>query len=331
MVAATGPARYFFLRRVRGAHEEVSHWPPEIQPLQLPDNQVTVAVLLLPEEDGWRAEMVKDESALNSDLGGAFVMTRDTTIGVTPDDRRVIADLALLGVRVALAGEKGPEYATHLVVRVLAGGPGASKRPIVVPIDQLVLGQYIERGKRTVASAQLNLHMSAEELAQSPAFMADAAIERYVHRTLDDVVPSQQQRHEIKPEVQAGRVNLYTDNRFPLELVTTGDAAKAALAQTPGVVEISDHMIYVELLQQQVSEALAAKGLGNVGVLGEHGLIMLSGVVNDNATRHAARDIALKITGVKGVVNDLEIQPSPAVPATEEPEEAEMSSQVHLS
>lgn len=331
MVAATGPARYFFLRRVRGAHEEVSHWPPEIKPLQIPDNQVTVAVLLYPEEGGWRAEMAADESALSGDLGGAFVMTRDTTIGVTPDERRVIADLALLGVRVALAGEKGPEYATHLVARLIGGGSGVTKRPIVVPVDQLVLGNYIERGKRTVASVQLNLHMSNEELAAAPAYMPDAMIERYVSRTLDETVSSQRQRQEIKPEVQAGRVNLYTDNRFPLESTTTGDIVKDALDQTPGVVEISDHMIYVELLQQQVSDALVAKGLGDVGVLCEHGLIVLSGVVKDNATRHSARDIALKVTGVKGVVNDLEIQPEPDKPAIEEPEEAEMSSQVHLS
>jgi osmotically-inducible protein OsmY len=80
-----------------------------------------------------------------------------------------------------------------------------------------------------------------------------------------------------------------------------------------------------------VSEALATKGLGDVGVLCEHGLIVLSGAVKDNATRHQARDIALKVTGVKGVVNNLEIQPSPEVPPIEEPEEAEMRSQVHSS
>ena len=328
MVVATGPARYFFLRRLRGAHEEVSHWPPEIKPLQLPDNQVALAVLLYPEEDGWRAETVKEESALHGDLGGAFVLTRDTTIGASPDERRVVADLALMGVRVALAGEKGPEYATHLVARVLDGGSGMPKRPIVVPIERLVLGQYVERGKRSVAAVQLNLQLSAADLMQMPAYMPDALIERYVEHTLDEVVPSQRARHQIKPEVQAGRVNLYTDNRFPMELITTGDMAKAALSQTPGVVEISDHMIYDERLQQQVRDALTAKGLADVSVLSEHGLIVLSGAVKDNATRHQARDIAIKVTGVKGVVNNLEIQPSPATPPKARPEEAEARSEV---
>ena len=329
MVAATGPARYFFLRRVRGAHEEVSHWPPEIKPLQLPDNQVTVAVLLFPEEGGWRAEMVNDEAALKGDLGGSFVMTRDTTMNATPDDRRVIADLALMGVRVALGGDKGPEYATHLVARVLDGAAGMSKRRIVIPIERMVLGQYVEHGKRTIASVQLQVQATTADLAQMPAYMPDALIERYVHRTLDETVPSQRARHEIKPEVQAGRVNLYTDARFPMELITTGDAVKAALERTPGVVEISDHMIYVEKLQQQVSEALTAKGLGDVSVLSEHGLIILSGVVKDNATRHQARDIALKIPGVKGVVvNDLAIQPTPAAPPVAEPETAEVHTEI---
>ncbi len=316
MVVAAGPARYFFLRRIRASDEEIPHWPPEIKPLQLPDNQVTLAVLLFPEEEGWRAEMARDEAALNGDLGGAFVMTRDTTITAMPDDRRVLADLVLMGVRVARSGEKGPEYATHLVVRVIdGGGSGAPKRPIVVPIERLMLGQYVERGKRTIASVQLHLQMNASELAQMPAYMPDALIERYVHQTLDETVPSQRARHEIKPEVQGGRVNLYTDNRFPMELITTGEAVKAALDHTPGVVEISDHMIYVELNQEQVSEALAAKGLGDVSVLSEHGLIILSGAVKDNATRHQARDIAMKIPGVKGVVNDLEIQAAPEASA----------------
>lgn len=328
MVVAAGPARYFFLRRIRGAHEEIPHWPPEIKPLQLPDNQVTLAVLLYPEEDGWRAEQVNDEAALRGDLGGAFVLTRDTTIGVTPDDRRVIADLVLMGVRVALGGDKGPEFATHLVVRVLSGGSGAPKRPVVAPVERLVLGQYVERGKRTIASAQLNLQMSAAELAELPEYMHDAAIERYVQRTLDETITSQRARHQIKPEVQAGRVNLFTDSRFPMELISTGDAAKAALARTPGVVEISDHMIYEEMLQQQVGDALAAKELRDVHVLSEHGLIILSGSVKDNATRHQARDIALNIPGVKGVVNNLDIQPSPVAAPIPEPQQAEVHSEV---
>ena len=201
MVAATGPARYFFLRRVRSAHEEVSHWPPEIKPLQLPDNQVTVAVLLFPEEDGWRAETVKDEAALKGDLGGAFVMTRDTTMNATPDDRRVVADLALMGVRVALAGDKGPEYATHLVARVLDGAAGMPKRPIIIPIERMVLGQYVEHGKRTIASVQLQVQASAADLGQMPTYMPDALIERYVHRTLDETVPSQRARHNRKSVV----------------------------------------------------------------------------------------------------------------------------------
>jgi hypothetical protein len=53
--------------------------------------------------------------------------------------------------------------------------------------------------------------------------------------------------------------------------------------------------------------------------------------VKDNATRHQARDIAMKIPGVKGVVNDLELQAEPGAPLTDEPEEVEMRSQVHSS
>lgn len=327
MQVATGPARYFFLRRLRGAPEEVSHWPPEIKPLQLPDNKVCAGVLLYPEEDGWRAECAGDEAALKGDLGGAFVLTRETTIGVTPDGgRNVIADLGLLGVRVALAGEKGPEYATHLVVKVLGGGFGAPNRPIVVPIDTLEIGQYVERGKHQRASAQLDLRMTGEELLSAPEYLPDPVIERLGNRTLDQAILSQRARHEIKPEVHAGRVSLYGQT----EMTAVGDLAKEALSHSPGVVEVSDHMLYNELLQQQVAQALADRGYTGAQVLFENGLIVLNGFVADNASRHKAKDTALRIPGVRGVVNDLVVEPPPAAQAEQsrpsEPQRAEARS-----
>jgi len=61
---------------------------------------------------------------------------------------------------------------------------------------------------------------------------------------------------------------------------------------------------------------MAEKGFGYISVLFEHGLIVLSGTVPDNATLHKARDIALRIPGVRGVVtNNLLVAPSDPKPA----------------
>ncbi len=300
MIAISGPARYFFLRRMRGAREDVANWPPEIKPLSEPENVVAVAVYMHPGEGGWQAEPKLAEADLNADAGGAFVFTRATTLGIADEARRGNVGFDLLGVRVAQPDEKGPEFATHLLVRPLFGA--ATKRILAAPIDRLVLSAYVEHGDR--AEAQLDLKLSPEELARLPQYLPDPVVERLANRALDDAVLSARARNEIKPEVKAGRVTLYG----VAELSSTGDQARDALEQTPGVVEVSDQLLYREQLPDRVAQALASRGLGHIDVLSEHGLIVLSGVVPDNASRHKAKDIALRIPGVRGVVvNDLQV------------------------
>lgn len=310
-VVSAGPARYFFLRRARGAQEEIPDWPPEIKPLQQPDNLVCAAVYLSAAADGWRAEAVKDEADLREDAGGAFVLTRATTLGLATESHRGNAALALLGVRVAQPDPKGPEYATHLVVRIVSGvglgGLGAPKHPLVVPIAALVLGGYLEHGEH--AEAQLDLRLTPGELTAMPPYLPDATIGRLVERRLDQVILSERQRHELKPEVIAGRVTLYGR----AELTTTGDLAREELERTPGVIEVADRLLYSELLMDQVKEALVARGYPDIDVRQEHDLIELGGTVPDTATVHALREIVLRITGVRGVVvNQLAVrQPLP--------------------
>jgi osmotically-inducible protein OsmY len=304
MHVTTGPARYFFLRQPTGVKEEVPNWPPDIKPLQEPDNVVCVAIFLSAEEHGWRAEAVRDEEAMRADAGGAFVLTRETALGLSPDGRRSTAALELLGARVALLGEKGPEYATHLVVRAADAGLGMPKQPLVVPITALFLEGYLEHGDQ--AEAQLGLRFTPGELANMPPYMQDPTLERVVNRALDHAILSERQRHEIKPEVIAGRVTLYGR----AELTTIGEVARDELERTPGVIEVVDRIVYGELLMEEVKEQLAAKGFGDLDVRFEHGLIELHGTVPDNASIHRARDLAQGVTGVRGVVvNQLTVLP----------------------
>jgi osmotically-inducible protein OsmY len=310
MHVTTGPARYFFLRQPKGVKEEVLHWPPEVKPLQEPDNQVGVAVYLYAEERGWRAELVRTEDDVRADAGGAFVLTRETALGLSPDGRHSTATLELLGVRVAPLGEQGPEYATHLVVRAPGASLAMPKQPLVVPIAALVLAGYLEHGE--TAEAQLDLRLSASDLASMPPYLPDPVLERAAHRALDAAILSERQRHEIKPEVAAGRVTLYGRT----ELTTTGDVACEELEHTLGVIEVVDRLIYHEQLMDQVKEVLVAKGYDDLDVRYENGLIELHGTVPDSATIHKLRDLVLRVTGVRGVVvNQLTIaQAAPAVP-----------------
>lgn len=306
MRVLSGPPRYFFLRRARGAREEVTHWPPETKSSEPPENLVGVAVRLLPDEGSWRAELAESEADLRTEVEGAFVLTRETAFGLTRDQRSD-ATLALLGVRVVRVD--GAEYASHIVARVTNGIISVSRStPLVLPISSMILGAYVEHGPR--AEAELDLRLTPAQVAAAPAYMSDAALDRYVGRALDQAILSPVARHAIIYEIMAGRVSLYGR----AEISGVGEEARAALAQTPGVVDIDDHIIYTDQLKELVEQALAAKGVDGIAVLCEHGLITLAGFVPDSKTKYKAKDTAAGIPGVRGVViTDLKVADSAAV------------------
>ena len=300
MRVLSGPPRYFFLRRARGAREEVAHWPPETKSVEPPENVLCVAVRLLPEEGAWRAEPVESEADLRTEVEGAFVLTRETAFGLARESRSD-ATLALLGVRVVRV--EGVEYASHVVARVTSGISSVGhSTPLVLPISAMILGAYVERGPH--AEAELDLRLTPTQVASAPAYLPDAAVARAVGRALDQAILSPVARHAITYEVMAGRISLYGRAEFS----AIGEEARAALAQTSGVVDVDDHLVYTDLLKDQVEQALAAKGLEGIAVLCEHGLIALSGVVPDSKTKYKAKDTAAGIPGVRGVViTDLKV------------------------
>jgi hypothetical protein len=308
MEVLTGPVRYFFLRKISGG-EDVPDWPPSVKPLDVPANKICDAVRLYASKDGWRAECAEKGAPPSSDEP-AFVLTRNTAFALLQDGKRTKADAALLGVRVVNLNEKGVEYATHLMVRALAGfGFGASRRPVVVPIDRMVLGEYVERGQH--AEAGLDLRVTPAEFTGLTPYLPDNVIRRLAQSTLDTTVLSTARfysygtvaKHGITLEVEAGRVSLYGR----VDLTDVGEQVRAALLATPGVVEVADHLLYVENLQELAEDALAAKGLDYIQVLSEHALIILRGEVPDSATRYQAEDIVKRIPGVRGVVDDMVI------------------------
>ncbi len=306
MRVLSGPPRYFFLRRARGVREELAHWPPEDKSPEAPDNQICVAVRLYPVEGAWRAEAVKSEANLKEQVEGAFILTRETVLGLSRDQRSPVT-LALMGVRVVKMDDG--EFTSHLVVRVTGGlGPGAPSAPLVAPISAMILGRYVERGAH--AEAELDLRLSPAQIVSAPAYMPDARIHRAVGLALDQTILSAVARHAVTYEVLGGRVSLYGR----ADLTALGEEIRAALNQTPGVVDIDDHIIYVDQLKDQVEQALAAKGMGGIAVLSEHGLIALRGVVPDSHTRYKAKDTAASVPGVRGVIiQDLKVADSATV------------------
>lgn len=306
MRVLSGPPRYFFLRRARGVREEIAHWPPEDTSPEAPDNLTCVAVRLYPVEGAWRAEAVESETGLKTQTEGAFILTRETVLGLSREQRSTVT-LALLGVRVVKMDDG--EFASHLAVRVTSGlGPGAPSAPLVLPVSAMILGRYTEHGSH--AEAELDLRLTPAQVAAAPTYMPDARIHRAVGLTLDQAIQSAVARHAITYEVLAGRVSLYGR----ADLTALGEEIRAALTQAPGVADIDDHIIYIDQLKDQVEQALAEKGMGDIAVLSEHGLIALRGSVPDSRTRYKAKDTAASIPGVRGVIiEDLKVADSAAV------------------
>jgi hypothetical protein len=315
MPALTGPARYLFLRRARG-NEDVPRWPPALKLHPWPEHQIVAAVELTREEPGWQLGRIEQTGLLLDEPTNGLWFSRQSAFGLVPNGQRNPADFDLLGVRVVRPEEKGPEYASHLIVRLQPGtARGLPKDAIVVPIDSLVLTEYYEGPKGTRAICDLRLSYAA--LNAMPAYLPDEAILDLANRAVDQAVENPRARHDMLLEVESGRVTLLGR----AELSSTGEQARAALERTPGVVEVADHMIYDEDLQRTVGEALEAKGVGYVNVLVEHNLVVLHGTVPDLKTLYKAKDAALAIPGVRGVVvNELLVAPQgvtqPAPPPT---------------
>ncbi len=298
----TGPVRYLFLRTTRG-REDVENWPPTIKPLEGPDNIVCASIRLYGTNSGWQAKCDSGDGSVDDQdkLVPPLILTRATVVGLLSAGKRGKAEVELLGVRVVNLDAKGIEYASHFVVAALPGSGLGSRRPVVVPIDELVLEEYVEHGNQ--AEASLALRLSPSDYPAMPQYMADTFILRQAKRTLDQSIQSPRARHSITLEAEAGRISMHGR----AELTSFGDQASEALLRSPGVVEVADHLLYDEQLTDLVSSELAAKGFTSVYVLNEHGLINLRGEARDSATRYQAEDIAKRTPGVRGVVNDIVI------------------------
>lgn len=292
MPTITGPARYLFLQSA--SEEDVPNWPPVVKPLEGANNTICAAVRLTAEENGWRVDAISSDAGDSGESDpGSFVLTRHTALGLEQDGKNE-GSYTLLGVRAITADGKGPDYVTHLVIYPAMGRAHAT---LLANIAAMVVAGYSEGSEGTRVA--LALRMSDEALANAPIFLPDEQIQVAAERALDQAVQTPRERHDLLVEVEAGRVSLHGR----AALTSTGDAARAELERTPGVVEVADYILYDEQLQSQVTEALEKQELGQVNVLIEHNLAVLSGEVPDRKTYWTARDTALKIPGVRGVVS----------------------------
>jgi osmotically-inducible protein OsmY len=137
-----------------------------------------------------------------------------------------------------------------------------------------------------------------------PVWLPDPQVQASAEAAVDRAVLSPHARHLITLETHAGRVALHGR----AELESYAEAAEAELLASPGVVDVSNHLLVDESLTETVDQALAAAGITGVYSLAEHRLISLHGTVEDGPTRRQAEDVARKVTGVQGVLNRIAVR-----------------------
>ncbi len=302
MAAAAGPVHYLFLRSGEAVAADTSKdWPPPKELLGA-DDVVCAAVQLSAAEQGWEATALDHIPSIEEIPEGALVLTRDSDLGFTTG--RPGSAVSVVGARVELDALRASAHLTHvLVVSADAGAVGRQgARPAAVPADRIVITYYEEREGRTMAA--LDLRMTASDLGDYPVWTPDAAIMPLAQDAVDRAVLSPRARHAITLEVQSGRVSLHGR----VEIASTAEAAVAELERTPGVVDVVDHLLLDESLQDIVEQALASKGITGITALAEHGLISLHGEATTGEMRYKAQDIAAGVTGVRGVVNQIQVR-----------------------
>jgi predicted nucleic acid-binding protein len=290
MSATSGPVHYIFLR---WANARQDAWPP-VDAAGEGDAVVAVAAQLVADAQAWRVTPLAELPALADIPENALVVTRESELTFT-DERAADASAQLLALRVEHVD--GGDVLTHLVVLPTTGSGKVAAQGHVVPAAALVLTEYAERGGRSAAS--LGLRGGPRELADTPIWLPDPMVQAAAEVAVDRAVLLPHARHLITLETHAGRVALHGR----AELESFAEAAETELLASPGVVDVSNHLLVDESLKDAVDQELAAEGITAVYALTEHRLISLHGTVDDEHIRRRAEIIARKVTGVQGVLN----------------------------
>lgn len=203
----------------------------------------------------------------------------------------VLVGKSVVGRLAAVWTTRHSGAATHLLVRE---GRGLLR---IIPAD------LIER----IAPDGVRLKLGKADLNQLAVFRPDDAIASDIALAFETVLPDPRARRDVKLRVEDGHVTLTG--------VVDGEVRERALnaaGRVLGVRGITDDLVVAEALADQVLAAVAREEKkkpelagAQVRAFAEHGIVYLEGRVPTAATRWALEDVALGVTGVRVVVNNL--------------------------
>jgi osmotically-inducible protein OsmY len=159
---------------------------------------------------------------------------------------------------------------------------------------------------------QITISIDSARLQALPPYRSDRELQREVDQIIFDLgflhIDLKGMSMRVLDSV------LYMEGNISSAL--RGELARDQVAGVEGLLEIKNNLIGDDTLAAQIAHALGqderTRGLP-IGVYPQLGVVRLSGSVRNAQQQAAAAEIAKKFPGVRGVINDLVIDPSAAM------------------
>lgn len=215
----------------------------------------------------------------------------------------------LLGSRTEVKGQSGSGMLALVAVQ-----PGDGELAYIV-VHNLLPGRNTLLREQYVSAlqpGQIIVSAPAALLQSLPPYRSD----RELQQEVDDIIFDLSFLH-IDLKGMSMRVLdsvLYMNGNISSEL--RGELTRDQVSGVPGLLEIKNNLVGDDKLAAQIAHAFGqderTRGLP-IGVYPQLGVVRLSGSVRNVQQKAAAAEIAKRFEGVRGVTNDLVVDPSAAL------------------
>lgn len=196
------------------------------------------------------------------------------------------------------------------VLRMVAVHPTSGELAYIVAHNMrpnqstMLRAEYITE----IAKERLVVSIPDEVFNALPPYRSDSELQRDVESILFDITPMHIDLKGISIRVLDGV--LYLDGNISSSL--RADMAQDQVYGVEGLLEIHNNLVGDDRLAADLAMALGQDARTRdlpLGVYPRLGIVRLSGAVRNNAQKNAAGEIARNFPGVRGVINDLVIDP----------------------
>ena len=230
-------------------------------------------------------------------------ITRDAVISVSKEEPSHV----LLDSKSVVQHTESPARGTLLLVAVQ---PKSGELAYIVAHalrqgqDTLLHEEYVKR----LDNGRIEVSISDATLQTLPPYRPDSELQREVEDILFDLTPLHVDFKGMSVRVLDGV--LYLDGNISSAL--RGDIVRDQALGVQGLLEIKNRLVGDDELAGDLAMELAhnprTQGLP-IGVYPRLGVVRLSGAVHNTQQKEAAEDVARQFPGVRGVINDLVIDP----------------------